>query len=76
MSKTHYSPTAVQEARIWSVLSAVAPLHGTAYAGGINGIEVSNNPDHVDCKVCLKKMDGRMFVEAPRDGLAELGVVA
>lgn len=56
MSKTHFDPEAQIDPRYWSMLSAVAPLHGTAYAGGVNGIEVSDNPDHVDCKVCLKKM--------------------
>lgn len=60
MSKVHYDPERGADQAIY--LAGAAPLHGTAYAGGVNGLEVSGDPADVDCAVCWRKMQ---FLELP-----------
>lgn len=51
MSKTHFDPTLHGR-----TLTTEAPLHGTAYAGGVNGIVASNIVTEVDCRTCIRVM--------------------
>lgn len=54
--KVHYDPALTLPAHIDVQIVGTVPLHGTTYAGSVNGIEASNHARSVTCAICLRKM--------------------